>query len=106
MSQQVQLDITPSTISQRAGAIATHRTAFIGHRTAIYTMVGGMANTFKGEASQRFQESMTSYEADFNAAEIALQDIVEFLNDYVIKMNTADSTHAQQIYNLPTTARR
>ena len=59
--------------------------------TSIYTAVSDLRVTYKGEASDTFNQRIEGYKNDFSAAEKALKNYVQFLREYAAKMKSTEN---------------
>ena len=80
-------DVTPEELEASANRIETKTTEFTKAYTSIYTAVTDLRVTFKGEASDTFNQRIEGYKNDFTAAEKAemVQEVANEidLTDYV-----------------------
>lgn len=75
-------DVTPEKLDSSATVIENKAGEFKTAYTSIYTAVGDLNVTFKGEASKAFNERINQYKNDFSAADKALAKYVQFLRTY------------------------
>lgn len=84
-------DITPEELENSASKIEGKTTEFKKAYDSIYTAVSDLRVTYKGEASDTFNQKIEGYKNDFSQAEKALQNYVQFLREYAAQMkNTED----------------
>ena len=67
------------------------RLEFVKAYESIYTAVGDLRVTYKGQASDTFNRKLESYRNDFAAANKALQTYVEFLTTYASSVAKGES---------------
>lgn len=75
-------DVTPEELEASAGKIEEKTSEFTKAYTSIYTAVSDLRVTYKGEASDTFNQRIEGYKNDFSAAEKALTNYVQFLREY------------------------
>ena len=80
-------DVTPEELEASASKIEGKT----GEYTSIYTAVSDLRVTYKGEASDTFNQRIEGYKNDFSAAEKALKNYVQFLREYAAKMKSTEN---------------
>lgn len=83
-------DVTPENLESSASRIESKTSEFTKAYTSIYTAVSDLRVTYKGEASDAFNERIEGYKNDFSAAETALKNYVQFLREYASKLNETE----------------
>lgn len=78
----VNFDVTPEELEASANKIEGKTSEFAKACNSIYTAVSDLCVTFKGEASDTFNQRIEGYKNDFSAAEKALKEYVQFLREY------------------------
>lgn len=84
-------DVTPEELETSASKIEGKVSEFTKAYTSIYTAVADLRVSFKGEASDTFNQRIEGYKNDFSAAEKALKNYVQFLMDYAAKMKRTEN---------------
>lgn len=84
-------DVTPETLEASAGKVEGKAAEFKKAYESIYTAVQDLMVSYKGEASQTFNQRIDGYKNDFAAADKALANYVQFLRDYASKMKSTES---------------
>ena len=83
-------DVTPEELQASATRIDAKITEFTKAYNSIYTAVSDLRITFKGEASDTFNKRIEGYKNDFSAAEKALRNYVQFLQEYASKVKSVE----------------
>ena len=89
------LEKSATNIEAKAGEFATTY-------KSIYTAVSDLNVSYKGEASQAFNQKIQSYQNDFEAAKKALDNYVEFLRKYAADMKNNENNLKQAASSLST----
>lgn len=84
-------DVTPEELETSANKVESKTSEFTKAYNSIYTAVSDLRVTYKGEASDTFNQRIEGYKNDFSAAETALKNYVQFLRDYAAKMNSTEN---------------
>ncbi len=84
-------DVTPEELEASANKVEGKTNEFIKAYNSIYTAVSDLRVTYKGEASDTFNQRIDNYKNDFSAAEKALQNYVQFLRDYATKIKNTEN---------------
>ena len=84
-------DVTPEELEASASKIKGKTGEFTKAYTSIYTAVSDLRVTYKGEASDTFNQRIEGYKNDFSAAEKALKNYVQFLREYAAKMKSTEN---------------
>lgn len=84
-------DVTPEELEASAGKIDGKTSEFTKAYNGIYTAVSDLRVTYRGEASDTFNQRIEGYKNDFSAAEKALKNYVQFLREYAAKIKTAEN---------------
>lgn len=84
-------DVTPEELESSAGKIEGKTGEFTKSYNSIYTAVSDLRVTYKGEASDTFNQRIEGYKNDFAAAEKALNNYVQFLREYSGKMKNTEN---------------
>ena len=84
-------DVTPEELEASASKIEGKTNEFNKAYNTIQTAVSDLRVTYKGEASDTFNQRIEGYKNDFTAAENALKKYVEFLREYAAKMKQTES---------------
>lgn len=84
-------DVTPEELEASAGRIESKTSEFTKAYNSIYTAVSDLRVTYKGEASDTFNQRIEGYKNDFTAAEKTLKNYVQFLREYAAKMRSTES---------------
>lgn len=84
-------DVTPEELETSASKIEGKTSEFNKAYTSIYAAVSDLRVTFKGEASDTFNQRIEGYKNDFSAAEGALKNYVQFLREYAVKMKNTEN---------------
>lgn len=88
----VTFDVTPEELKASATRISNQITEFNKAYNSIYTAVSDLRVTFKGQASNTFNQKIEGYKNDFTAAEKALKNYVQFLNEYATKITNTENS--------------
>lgn len=83
-------DVTPEELETSATKIESKTGEFTKAYTSIYTAVSDLRVTYKGEASDTFNQRIEGYKNDFAAAEKALKNYVQFLREYAKKIKSTE----------------
>lgn len=83
-------DVTPEELESSASKIEGKTGEFTKAYNSIYTAVSDLRVTYKGEASDTFNQRIEGYKNDFSAAEKALTKYVAFLREYAGKMKSTE----------------
>lgn len=78
----VNFDVTPEELEASANKIEGKTSEFKKSYDSIYAAVSDLRVSFKGEASDTFNQRIEGYKNDFAAAEKALTTYVQFLREY------------------------
>lgn len=81
------IDLTPEELMVSAQKIESKISEFSKCYTDIYTAVNDLSVSYKGVASTTFNNRIEGYRNDFEAAQKALQNYVQFLRDYASNMS-------------------
>ncbi len=84
-------DVTPEELESSANKVEGKTSEFAKAYKSIYTAVSDLRVTFKGEASDTFNQRIEGYKNDFTAAEKALKNYVQFLREYASKMKQTEN---------------
>ncbi len=84
-------DVTPEELESSASKVEGKTGEFTKAYNSIYTAVSDLRVTYKGEASDTFNQRIEGYKNDFAAAEKALKNYVQFLRDYASKMKSTEN---------------
>lgn len=84
-------DVTPEELESSASKVEGKATEFIKAYNSIYTAVSDLRVSYKGEASDTFNQRIEGYKNDFSAAEKALTKYVAFLREYAGKMKKTEN---------------
>ena len=84
-------DVTPEELEASASKIEGKIGEFTKAYNSIYTAVSDLRVTYKGEASDTFNQRIEGYKNDFSAAEKALKNYVQFLREYAAKMKGTEN---------------
>lgn len=87
----VNFDVTPEELEASANKIEGKTSEFTKAYNSIYTAVSDLRVTFKGEASDTFNQRVEGYKNDFSAAEKALKEYVQFLREYAAKIKGTEN---------------
>ncbi len=87
----VSFDITPEELKNSATTVEGKASEFKKAHEDIYTAVQDLRVTFKGEASDTFNQKIEGYKNDFDAADKALAKYVEFLRKYASDMERQEA---------------
>lgn len=87
----VNFDVTPEELETSANKIEGKTSEFTKAYNSIYTAVSDLRVTFKGEASDTFNQRVEGYKNDFSAAEKALKEYVQFLREYATKIKGTEN---------------
>lgn len=84
-------DVTPEELEASASKIEGKISEFTKAYNSIYTAVSDLRVTYKGEASDTFNQRIEGYKNDFSAAEKALKNYVQFLREYAFNMKGTEN---------------
>lgn len=84
-------DVTPEELEASATKIEGKTGEFTKAYNSIYTAVSDLRVTFKGEASDTFNQRIEGYRNDFDAAETALKNYIQFLRDYAGSLKSTEN---------------
>lgn len=84
-------DVTPEELEAAAARIETKTGEFTKAYNSIYTAVSDLRVTYKGEASDTFNQRIEGYKNDFTAAEKALKNYTHFLREYAAEMKRTEN---------------
>ena len=84
-------DVTPEELESSATKVEGKASEFTKTYNSIYTAVSDLRVTYKGEASDTFNQRIEGYKNDFTAAEKALTKYVAFLREYAGKMKNTEN---------------
>lgn len=87
----VSFDVTPEELKASASKVSDKTSEFTKAYNSVYTAVSDLRITFKGEASDTFNQRIEGYRNDFAAAEKALQNYIQFLNDYAEELTGVEN---------------
>lgn len=87
----VNFDVTPEELEASANKIEGKTSEFTKAYNSIYTAVSDLRVTFKGEASDTFNQRVEGYKNDFSAAEKALKEYVQFLREYATEIKGTEN---------------
>lgn len=93
-------DVTPETLERSASTIEGKATEFANTYKNIYNAVSDLNVSYKGEASQTFNQRIGSYQDDFIAAKKALDNYVAFLRKYASDMRGNENNLKQAASSL------
>lgn len=95
-------DVTPETLERSASTIEAKANEFATTYKSIYTAVSDLNVSYKGEASQTFNQRIQNYQNDFTAAKKALDNYVAFLRKYASDLRSSENNLKQVASNLST----
>lgn len=95
-------DVTPETLEKSANTIESKANEFASTYKSIYTAVSDLNVSYKGEASQTFNQRIQGYQNDFEAAKKALDNYVAFLRKYASDMRNNENNLKQAASSLST----
>lgn len=78
----VQFDVTPEELNRSAAEVEGKASEFKKAHEDIYMAVQDLRVSYKGEASDTFNQRIEGYRNDFDAADKTLAKYVEFLRKY------------------------
>lgn len=84
-------DVTPEELESSATKIEEKTNEFTNAYNSIYTAVSDLRVSYKGEASDTFNQRIEGYRNDFSAAETALNNYVQFLREYAAKIQSTEN---------------
>ena len=84
-------DVTPEELEASASKIEGKTSEFTKAYNSIYTAVSDLRVTYKGEASDMFNQRIEGYKNDFSAAEKALKNYVQFLREYASNLKGTEN---------------
>lgn len=84
-------DVTPEELETSASKIEGKTEEFIKAYKNIYTAVSDLRVTYKGEASDVFNQRIEGYKNDFASAEKALKNYIQFLREYAGKIKSTEN---------------
>ena len=87
----VNFDVTPEELEASANKIEGKTSEFTKAYNSIYTAISDLRVTFKGEASDTFNQRIEGYKNDFSASEKALKEYVQFLREYAAKIKGTEN---------------
>jgi WXG100 family type VII secretion target len=93
-------DVTPEELENSANKVEGKTKEFNKAYSSIYTAVSDLRVTYKGEASDTFNQRIEGYKNDFTAAEKALNKYVTFLREYAAKMKSTENEIKNKASNL------
>lgn len=83
-------DVTPEELEASANKIEEKTGEFTKAYSSIYTAVSDLRVTYKGEASDTFNQRIEGYKNDFSATEKALTNYIAFLREHAGKMKSTE----------------
>jgi WXG100 family type VII secretion target len=83
-------DVTHENLTASAGKVEVKAQEFKKSYESIYTAVTDLRVTYKGQASDTFNQRIEGYKNDFNAVDKALAEYVQFLTEYASKMKSTE----------------
>lgn len=95
-------DVTPETLERSASTIEGKASEFANTYQSIYNAVSDLNVSYKGEASQTFNQRIQNYQNDFIAAKKALDNYVSFLRKYASDMRSNENNLKQAASSLST----
>lgn len=87
----VTFDVTPEELKATATRLTSQISEFTKEYQSIYTAVQDLRVTFKGQASDVFNQKLEGYKNDFTQAESTLKQFVDFLNEYASSISGTES---------------
>ena len=84
-------DVTPEELEAAAARIETKTGEFTKTYNSIYTAASDLRVTYKGEASDTFNQRIEGYKNDFTAAEKVLKNYVQFMREYAAEMKRTEN---------------
>ena len=87
----VNLDITPEELLNSATALKNKLDSFHGAYTSIYAATSDLKVSYKGKASTTFNQRIEGYRNDFEAANNALNALIDQLKAYAEKVRSTES---------------
>lgn len=93
-------DVTPEDLETSATKVESLAAEFTKAYTSIYTAVSDLRVSYKGEASDAFNERIEGYRNDFTAADTTLADYVAFLREYASDIAATESELKSQASSL------
>lgn len=84
-------DVTPEELKSSANKIEGKTSEFTKAYQSIYTAVTDLRVKYKGQASDTFNTRIGGYRNDFQAAEKALKNYIQFLREYSSKMTSTEN---------------
>lgn len=84
-------EVTPEELEASANKIEGKTGEFTKAYTSIYTAVSDLRVSYKGEASDTFNQRIEGYKNDFTAAEKALKNYVQFLREYATEIKRIEN---------------
>lgn len=84
-------EVTPEELEASASKIEGKTGEFTKAYTSIYTAVSDLRVSYKGEASDTFNQRIEGYKNDFTAAEKALKNYVQFLREYATEIKRIEN---------------
>lgn len=85
-------DVTPEELESSANRIQEKITEFTKAYNSIYTATADLRVTYKGQASDVFNQRLEDYRNDFTAVEKSLNNYVEFLREYSKKVRSVEDS--------------
>lgn len=95
-------DVTPEDIAKSATIVEEKTTEFKSAYDSIYAAVEDLRMSYKGEASDTFNQRIKAYENDFKEAENVLKKYVSFLRTYAKDITNTEGGVKGMAANLPT----
>lgn len=87
----VNFDVTPEELESTASKIEGKTSEFTKAYNSIYTAVSDLRVTFKGEASDTFNQRIEGYKNDFSAAEKALKNYIQCVREYATDVKNREN---------------
>ncbi len=84
-------EVIPEELESSASTLADRIADFIKTYNSIYLSVSDLRVSYKGEASDTFNQRIEGYKNDFAAAEKALNNYIEFLREYASKVRRVEN---------------
>ena len=94
-------DVTPEELKNSANTVEGKAKQFKAAYESIYTAVQDLLVTFKGETSDTFNKRIEGYKNDFEAADKALAQYVEFLRKYAADIEKTEAEAKAKASTLP-----
>ena len=83
-------DVTPEELQTSATKVENKTQDFHKAYNSIYTAVSDLRVSYKGQASDTFNQRIDGYKNDFAAAEKALKNYITFLREYAAKIKSTE----------------